>query len=101
MGPVTSTLNVTATDIKLGQRKDDEFCPLARAAARNYTNTVNLRILVTPTHINVWNLKAKNPRPWILIEKYALPEEAIAFIADFDAGRPVAPFTVEIEVPQR
>ena len=95
MGPVTSTLNVTATDIKLGKRQDGEFCPLARAATRLFTNTANLMILVMPKYIEMWTIK-----PGPMIGRYLLPEEAIAFVRDFDAGRPVAPFTVEVEVPQ-
>ena len=98
MGPVTCTLNVTTTDINFGKRKDPEFCPLARAVTRLFANTANLRILVTLTHIVVCDLKTKTPAPF---KKYALPEEAIAFLEDFDAGWPVAPFTVEMEVPQR
>ena len=57
MGPVTSTLNVTATDIKLGKRKDSQFCPLARAATRLYTNTANLMILVNPRILEMWNIQ--------------------------------------------
>lgn len=75
-------INVTSDHIKRGARKDCYFCPVALAIAEQ---TIYAPVV---------------ERDSVLLgaERRNLPPEAVAFIANFDSSKPVAPFKFEIPI---
>lgn len=68
-------IDVTTDDIRRGVRGDERACPIAHA----------------------WN-RATNGGLSLYLPFDNLPAVAQTFLRDFDAGRPVEPFTFEMEV---
>lgn len=84
-------VEVTAEDIAQGVRNQAFECPVACALTRSGLDHPS----AWPSRVYYGPFDAPNGR---LTAK--LPEEAAAFIAAFDDGRPVEPFAFEIEVTQ-
>ena len=83
-------INVTATDIDKGIRSDDTHCPIALAVKRALRKRKGL--FVTDIGIE-WENKDER------IEKLCgLPARARKFVERFDEGKPVKPFSFNIEV---
>ena len=80
-------VNVTAEDIARGIRVSANSCPVARALQRctgDRLATVDGSRATVNYHRN--------------FARFRLPPEVSYFVSDFDAGRPVAPFSFEFEV---
>lgn len=81
-------INVTKRDIELGKPGEGEGCPIALAARRHPELkgcAVGLGLIGTEA---------------LGYDSMPLPEEARRFVVDFDDGRPVAPFSFTLEVPE-
>ena len=87
-----TTLNITQTDIERGEQDSMSHCPIARAALRKFRDAA--RVQVSDDILCVTSKRGKR----VL---FALPEEASAFVQDFDGGDYVQPFsfTVDIRTP--
>jgi len=75
-------VEVTAEDIVKGEPKDHCFCPLALACKR-----AGIRSPV----VENYSLESEDGNA-------ALADEACDFVHDFDLGRPVKPFSFEVEL---
>lgn len=87
----TVIVDVTQEDIKHGEQRECEKCPIARAIhripelARAYVNESCVE----------W------PAAYAGETNYVhLPEEAQKFISDFDNDREARPFKFELEIPE-
>jgi hypothetical protein len=78
-------IEVTADDIRLGERNDPWCCPIARAAKR----ALGYQVDVSSTTL----------RPRDTFTYIQLPQVAQEFIYRFDGMDPVYPFTFDLEVP--
>lgn len=79
-------IEVTLADIRQGAARSTRGCPLGLAIGR----AVGEPVRVWCVHITL------SSRP----ELFLLPDEAIAWRRDHDAGRPVEPFAFELEPGQ-
>jgi hypothetical protein len=79
-------IEVTAEDIRAGQRHDGCRCPIARALQRQVDTDVTVG-----ASLAFWATGA----PYQAVS--ALPPEARQFIYEFDSGRTVYPFTFNLE----
>lgn len=84
----TVTIDVTAEDIRSGVPHKCFDCPVALAMLQ-----------ATGSHYHVGGSCARkwndgNSKP------VRLPREAVLFIEDLDLGRPVAPFSFTIDLPE-
>ena len=89
----TVVVEVTAEDIAKGKREDCESCPIACAL---------LRAAGTPRAFIDGNEMAAGDWDGVfpLVEqRVPVPPDAAGFIADFDDGRLVKPFTFTVELP--
>lgn len=77
----TITIEVTADDIARGTRKSCSCCPIALALARCTGLVVSVE------------------SDWVYFMP-DLPQTAVEFIKTFDAGKPVQPFSFELDVPE-
>ncbi len=92
--PAELVIEVTADDIRLGEKRSLCFCPVARAIARlRGTAPVNAdeeaNVIVSTVSADIPD-EDDGDGPWV---SYCMPPEAAAFIEAFDNGREVAPFT--------
>lgn len=81
----TVTIDVTQEDIDAGSPNRCRSCPVARAVHRA---TGKPHIVVTRNEILLsgWG-------------RFPLPAIAAEFISEFDAGRPVSPFSFTLDLP--
>lgn len=79
-----TTINVTQEDIERGKRNSCFQCPLVYAISRALDCGVHV-------HRNCFFVRDE-------LDDYSLPQSAIDFIAAFDAGEKVEPFSFEVEV---
>lgn len=79
-------IEVTAEDIEKGFRMDSRCCPIARACARAFGHeaTVDTLFIVDRAAFEEDDVE------------YHTPQSAVTFIEEFDAGRPVEPFSFEL-----
>lgn len=75
----TMKITVTKEDIKKGKPEQGESCPIARAIRRQTRKKV---------HVGYICLEINHC-------EYTFPQEAQQFVKDFDAGKPVGPFSFE------
>jgi hypothetical protein len=88
----TVRIEVTQDDIDLGIRGAACLCPIARAGARR----VPARYLVSVDG-HVFDLFSdEKGRPDCTRR---LPDEAVAFVAEFDRGESVAPISFDLDIP--
>jgi hypothetical protein len=87
--PKRFTIKVTAADIKKGKRNSVCSCPIALAVRR--------QLRAKRGEIAVTGSVSLQPKklPWWAENsiEYGLTDRASDFIENFDAGRPVKPFT--------
>lgn len=83
--PAELVIEVTADDIRLGKPHDACLCPIARAIAR--------LLGADDVAVGLNDMCATFLPGDLALTERDLPVEAARFIADFDDGRPVAPFT--------
>lgn len=76
-------IEVTQSDIDAGEAAHCVKCPIAIAASRAYGK---------PVHV-YWDFFYVDSTPTLRVR---VPVEACEFIAAFDAGRPVEPFSFEV-----
>jgi hypothetical protein len=79
---------VTQEDIEVGEQKSCGHCPVARAIRRDVPGAE--AVYVTVSWINVYN-EHQN-----CFLGQTTPRSAADFIRDYDAGRPVQPFSFEL-----
>jgi nitrate/TMAO reductase-like tetraheme cytochrome c subunit len=82
-------ITVTQKDIDKGLKSSCYECPIAHALKRKVKNKIRYGFAVNADFIDL----TKDNKWWI----YALPKKAQTFIKRFDDGKPVKPFTFEIE----
>ena len=82
-------VTVTSRDIREGQRRGWESCPLALAVNREL-GIPHTRVWVDYEEIVVTS------RDGVRIMSADLPRDAVDFTSDFDSGRKVEPTTFEI-----
>lgn len=80
-------IEVTQEDIERGKRCDGLICPISQAVKRATGNTV----CVSQNYFFLLSRASS-------MDDFKLPQPAIDFIAAFDAGQPVEPFSFEVEV---
>ncbi len=78
-------INVTAEHIKRGKPKSCVYCPVALALKEQFA----------PVVFNGWYVWCPPLVKGALIE---MPQEVLDFAADFDAGKPVEPFSFELAI---
>jgi hypothetical protein len=89
--PAELVIEVTADDIRLGEKRSLCLCPIARAIARlRGTAPVNADGEST---VIVSTVSADIPDENGIWVSYCMPVAAAAFIAAFDSARQVEPFT--------
>lgn len=81
------TVDVTAEDIAEGSPNFCQFCPIARAIKRVVRGFVSVSVKTTLVFFG----EAATPAD--------LPKTAVDFIANFDAGAKVTPFSFELDIP--
>lgn len=81
-------VEVTAEDIADGRREHCERCPVARAMRRAIGRVVWVG------GAGQWGIGNRSPQP------KRLPLRVTDFITAFDTGRPVSPFTFNLDVPE-
>ena len=81
-----TTINITAEHIAKGFARDSGRCPVALAIRDAFPKAGN--IAVTGLYIHMG------------LREHELPAEVQHFTWDFDAGRPVEPFTFELDYPE-
>lgn len=81
-------IHVRPHHIAAGKREDCEACPIALA-------------LTEATGRQGWEVGDSQAWLWapMVLRHYPLPDVATRFVHDFDAGRPVRPFSFEVEGP--
>lgn len=85
-------ITVTADDIARGHREGCQNCPVAFALWRVALDAVDM--VVMRDDVKFYRCGGgRNP-----IRKF--PREVTRFIDDFDAGRPVAPFSFSLSIPE-
>ena len=91
--PKTLVLEVTQEDIDKGIAEDCEKCPIALALIRalKAKNVKFGPVSVDGEHIEVYESPLGN------YESYRVNEKIGKFVEDFDTGKPVLPFSVELE----
>lgn len=84
-------VNVNQRDIERGIRRSAGSCPVARALQRHEE--------MGPMWVGAQSIRLRRQpvSPDYTIE---LPGAVAAFVAAFDEGRPVAPFSFDLEVPE-
>lgn len=85
----TVTVEVTAEDIERGKPRAACDCPVALAAGRVFESP-HVGVFRVGDDLDLFVLGFGQMRP---------SEEMRRFVDDFDAGRPVAPFTFTVELP--
>jgi nitrate/TMAO reductase-like tetraheme cytochrome c subunit len=83
-------IEVTQKDIDKGLRSSCYECPIAHAFKRKVKNKIRYGFAVNADSIDLVTKDFK----WYI---HALPKKAQTFIKRFDDGKPVKPFTFEIE----
>jgi hypothetical protein len=83
-------IQVTQKDIDKGLKSSCYECPIALAFKRKVKNQILFGYAVNYESIDHFTKDNK----WYI---YALPKKAQTFIKRFDGGKPVEPFTFEIE----
>ena len=85
--PAELVIEVTAEDIRLGEKHSACRCPIARAAARLMGAPLGDAPVAVggPTMGTYW--------PDLTTADYELPASAVSFIEAFDTGDAVKPFT--------
>jgi len=78
-------VEVTAEDIANGTRASCANCPVARAVHR---------ALGSPANVGLFEIWANDP-----FRQVKTTRAVRKFICDFDDGKPVAPFSFDIDVP--
>jgi hypothetical protein len=86
-----TTVSVTAEHIARGEPGDCGWCPIALAVADALPGLAYLSIRLQDIDLR--------PRPDEDLIVIGMPDEAVDFILDFDAGKPVKPFTFELDYP--
>jgi hypothetical protein len=81
---------VTTADMTAGRPASPERCPVASAVTRNLSH--GLRAAVSASGVRVFHPDdpARHGR-WYLVAHAPLPAGLAGWIADFDAGRAIAP----------
>ena len=83
-------VDVTQADIDGGVRNSCTQCPIA-TAARRATGVPRLNfVYVYRTGIDIWNGPRRS-------HQFILPSIALGFMARFDRGKPVEPFSFQVE----
>ena len=82
-------IKVTQKDIEEGFRGSCYDCPIARAFKREVKPTSHIQL-----NVGAERILHREVYSW---DSYTLPEKAQTFIKRFDDGKPVKPFTFEIE----
>jgi hypothetical protein len=78
------TIDVTQADIEAGHPLACSACPIALAAQRAFGD----RPVIVDSFLSI---RGQDRLVW------SMPSAAYAFIRDFDAGRPVEPFSFTLE----
>lgn len=86
-------VNVTAKDIREGERADCRHCPIARALSR--------RLGGCPVRVLTHSFMYLRSRAGWAHGKSTLPERAQDFIYSFDMNQEVRPFRFTLNVPSR
>lgn len=79
-------VQVSSLNIDMGNKNNCYSCPIALALKPLFPTFAEVGTTVA------WFIEQNEYR------KVALPEEVRSFISDFDAGKPVKPFSFELEV---
>jgi hypothetical protein len=90
MNTIDVTVEVTQRDIDAGCRNSASACPIANAIHR----------VTREPHSKVRRVKVQFPSYLSSPCDSRLPEEACAFIHNFDTGFPVFPFSFTLAVPE-
>jgi hypothetical protein len=84
------TIHVQQKHIDQGESRRSCFCPIALALADSFSDVIYASVGTGDF--------AVNRRGFNLLQS-PLPESASKFVRAFDNGKPVKPFTFEIEIP--
>lgn len=90
-------IEVTKRDISLGIRRSSCYCPIAIATSRKIAEARQTRNFT----FDVAREYANYIPPGMSVldsQRVNLPSEAIVFVRDFDNGKPVNPFSFELEL---
>ena len=82
---------ITAADCKLGQRGDENECPVARAVRRGLRHGLNVTVGDDSVAISEGN-------GFVMLR---LPDDEVARIAAYDQGGAMEPHTLTLAVPER
>jgi hypothetical protein len=82
-------IKVTLKDIEEGYRGSCYECPIALAFKREVKPTSQIGL-----NVGAARILHREVHEW---DTYTLPKKAQTFIKRFDGGKPVKPFTFEIE----
>lgn len=93
-------IEVTAEDIRLGKRGECGSCPVARATKRALTaasGLATLSVAAFPSTIEVSDVRDPD-EDFMGLGWFDPPLKASKFIWNFDAGKPVKPFSFYLNV---
>lgn len=86
------TIDVTQQCIDDGVARDCQHCPIARAIMARLADG----FFVDVVSCGVWIYRTGSRRS---VFNVLIPANAKAFIDDFDDGRPVFPFSFDLDIP--
>lgn len=86
------TINVTTEDIINGKRFRSDYCPIALAAKRDYSD---LEITGASAGVSEITLYSSDGEMMFYSD---MPRIAKVFVSDFDMKKPVKPISFEIEL---
>jgi len=89
----TVVVEVTAEDIEKGEKEECERCPIACALLRSAGTA---RAFVDGSEMAAGDWEGMFPE---IAQRVPMPPDAAEFVADFDEGRIVEPFTFTVELP--
>jgi len=84
-----TTINVTAEHIAKGTPRECRFCPVALAVKDAFPHDV--AVSIGHRYISMYSHERHELLP--------IPEDVRGLIAAIDAGRPVEPFTFDLDYP--
>lgn len=87
-------IQVTARDIREGQRNSNTQCPVCRAIGRRL-NAQHYPV-VSAGRLNLHQFGTRSPRP---IASLVLPAYATRWVLRFDERLAIRPFSFEIDIP--
>lgn len=86
---MTHQIAITQDDIDYGKKKACFECPVSMGMSRHFKREVR----VDAARFEVYNERGSD-----MFANGKLPQSAIAFIAAFDAGEKVEPFSFEVTI---